>query len=185
MSDDISTHLANNLRQLRSARGLTQSQIAKQAGLPRATWAHLETGAANPTISVLSRAAAALRVSIEELLTAPRGQGRFYPAGSLPLRTPNRARVRRLLPDPIPGVDLERIELDPGVRMVGAPHTPGTREYLTCELGRIELVAGGESWRLDPGDVVAFRGDQKHSYHNPGDRVAAGYSVVILAPLAP
>jgi hypothetical protein len=29
--------------------------------------------------------------------------------------------------------------------------------------------------------VVSFRGDQRHSYHNPGDRTAVGYSVVILA----
>jgi hypothetical protein len=33
-----------------------------------------------------------------------------------------------------------------------------------------------------PGDVVVFRGDQKHSYENPGDRTAVGYSVVLLAP---
>ncbi len=185
MPDDLAAHLATNLKQLRSARGLTQSQIARQAGLPRATWAHLETGSANPTLSVLSRAAMALRVSLEELLAGPSNLGRFYPAGSLPLRTPNRARIRRLLPDPIPGVDLERIELGVGVRFVGTPHTAGTREYLTCESGILELTVGGEVWKLAPGDVIVFRGDQRHSYHNPGEAASVGYSVVILAPHAP
>lgn len=182
---NLATNLATNLRLLRTARGLTQSQISAQAGLPRATWAHLETGSANPTLSVLSRAAMALRVSLEELLGGPRHAGRFYPAGSLPLRTPGRAKIRRLLPDPIPGVDLERIELSPGVRFVGTPHTPGTREYLTCERGSLELTVAGESWTLGAGDVIAFRGDQRHSYHNGGEDVAIGYSVVILAPHAP
>ena len=66
--------------------------------------------------------------------------------------------------------------------MTGIPHTPGTREYLTCESGQIQLVASGESFVLDPGDVVVFRGDQKHSYHNPVLDPAVAYSVVALAP---
>ena len=39
---------AGNVKQLRQARGMTQQQVAKIAGLPRATWANLESGAANP-----------------------------------------------------------------------------------------------------------------------------------------
>ena len=58
---------------------------------------------------------------------------------------------------------------------------PGTREYLTCESGEIVLVAAGERWALSPGDVVVFRGDQRHSYHNPGVKPAVGYAVVVLA----
>ena len=73
------------------------------------------------------------------------------------------------------------MELPAGARLVGIPHVPGTTEYLTCERGTMVLVASGESWTLAPGDVVVFRGDQRHSYGNPGDRVAVGYSVVVLA----
>src|ERR1041385_6248464 len=100
---DLSGRLARNTKQLREARGLTQQQIAKLAGLPRATWAHLESGEANPTLAVLDRAATVLQVSIEELLSAPRATARFYARGSLPVRTPGEATVRKLLPDPIPG----------------------------------------------------------------------------------
>jgi quercetin dioxygenase-like cupin family protein len=78
---------------------------------------------------------------------------------------------------------MERIELPAGARLVGVPHTPGTREYLTCEAGEIELVASGESFRLKDGDVVVFRGDQRHSYFNPGRRAAVGYSVVMRQPV--
>ena len=55
------------------------------------------------------------------------------------------------------------------------------REYLACEAGQIVLAEYVERWTLSPGDVVAFRGDQRHSYHNPGARPAIGYSVVVLA----
>ena len=76
------------------------------------------------------------------------------------------------------------MEFAPVARLSGIPHTPGTREYLTCDSGEIVLTAGGEQWSLAPGDVVSFRGDQRHSYANPGRVRAVGYSVVLLAPVA-
>lgn len=181
MSPELPARLAANIAQLREARGLTQQQIAKLAGVPRATWAHLESGTANPTLSVLTRAAIALQISIEELISSPRSQVKHYPAGTLPVRQRGQVSVRKLLPDPVPGMEIDRMEFPPRGRMIGVPHTPGTTEYLTCESGTILLVASGEEWTLAPGDVVVFRGDQKHSYANPGSRPAIGYSVVVLA----
>jgi transcriptional regulator with XRE-family HTH domain len=181
MTDSIAARLSKNLQQLREARGVTQQQMAKLAGMPRATWTHLESGESNPTLSVLYRAAQALGVSMEELVSEPKAGLRHYPKDILPVRNPGDATVRKLLPDPSPGMEIERIELPPQGRMPGSPHTPGTREYLTCERGRLLLVASGERWELDPGDVVVFRGDQRHSYANPGDTLAVGYSVVTLA----
>jgi XRE family transcriptional regulator, regulator of sulfur utilization len=182
--DPVAGHLAANVRQLRDARSLTQQQMAKLSGLPRATWANLESGSANPTLAVLHRVAAALQVSIEELLAAPRAAARFYPKATLPERMRGDVSVRQLLPDPIPGAEVSRMEFAALARLAGIPHTPGTREYLTCDSGEIVLAAAGEQWRLAPGDVVSFRGDQRHSYANPGRSRAVGYSVVLLAPVA-
>jgi transcriptional regulator with XRE-family HTH domain len=182
VADNTSSNLADNVRQLREARALTQARLAKLSGVPRPTIANLESGGANPTLGVLVRVAGALQVSIEELIGPPRAAARRYPAASLPVRRRGDVSVRRLLPDPMPGLEIDRIELPPGARMVGVPHVAGTREYLTCETGEVELVASGESWRLTPGDVVVFRGDQKHSYANLGARLAVAYSVVAIAP---
>jgi XRE family transcriptional regulator, regulator of sulfur utilization len=181
MDESLADRIARNARQLRAARGLTQAQMARVAGVPRATWTHLESGGANPTVSVLSRAAAALQVTIEELLSTPRAACELFPLGALPTRTQGTARVRKLLPHAIPGMEMDRIELPPGGRMPGIPHTPGTREYLACEEGEIALAVAGERWQLHAGDVIAFRGDQRHSYANPAQKVAVGYSVVVLA----
>jgi transcriptional regulator with XRE-family HTH domain len=183
MDDDLSSRLASNIRQLRQARGLTQLQMAKLSELPRATWANLESGVANPTLSVLHAVAVALQVSLEELVARPRSEARLYPKGSLPSRKRGAVNVSSLLPDNVPGMLLERMHLPPGERLVGVPHTPGTREYFTAEVGEIELVASGETYSLSPGDVLVFRGDQRHSYRNPGKRDAIGYSVVMLEPL--
>lgn len=182
--DDLGGWLADNVKQLRAARSMTQARLAKLAQVPRPTIAHLETGGANPTLAVLVKVASALQVSIEELVSRPRAACRHYPAAALKERRRGEVTLRSLLPDPLPGVSLERLLLPPRARMSGVPHMPGTREYLTCEAGTLELIVEGERFPLAPGDVVVFRGDQPHGYVNPGTRPAVGYSVVLLAPLA-
>jgi transcriptional regulator with XRE-family HTH domain len=169
MSEQVARHLATNVKQLRLARGFTQEQLARLSGVPRATWANLESGGANPTVSVLLKVAAALQVSVEELLAAPRATARFFEATELPVRVRGTVELRQLLPDPIPGTMIERMELPPRARMSG-------------ERGEIELVVSGKRWHLRPGDVVVFRGDQNHSYRNPTEGTSVAYSIVILAP---
>jgi transcriptional regulator with XRE-family HTH domain len=181
--NDPAANLAANVRRLREARGLSQQHVSRLAGLPRPTWASLETGAANPTLGVLLRVAAALQVSIAELIGPPRTAARRFAAREVPERRRQGARLRPMVPEAIPGLDIARIELAPGGQLSGIPHTPGTREYLTCERGTIELVASGERWQLGPGDALVFRGDQRHSYRNlDARRAAVAISVVCFAP---
>ena len=175
-------NLGRNIATLREACGQSQQKIARVAGIPRATWANLESGAANPTLAVLIKVAHALQVRLEELIEPPRRTGRLYRAGVLPSRTRGSVTVRKLLPETIAGLEIERMELPPRASMAGVPHTAGTREYLTCERGQIELSAGGDSFALEPGDVVVFRGDQRHGYRNPGATTAIAYSVIAFAP---
>jgi transcriptional regulator with XRE-family HTH domain len=184
MIDAVALNLGKNIQGLRQARGLSQQQMAKLAGIPRATWANMESGGANPTLAVLVNVAGALQVRLEELIEPPRRTGRLYPAGTLPTRKRGEVLVRKLLPETIAGLEIERMELPVGSAMTGIPHTPGTREYLTCERGEIELHAAGEKFTLTPGDVVVFRGDDKHGYRNPGKVAAVAYSVVAFAPVA-
>src|SRR5438128_1970935 len=79
--------------------GRRQEQIARVAGIPRATWANLESGAANPTLAVLIKVAHALQVRLEELIEPPRRTGRLYRAAELPWREKNAVIVRKLLPE--------------------------------------------------------------------------------------
>lgn len=181
MNNAIAGYLAQNVKQLRQSRNLSQEQLSRLSGVPRPTWSNLESGAANPTVSVLVKVAAALQVPVEELISPPKAVARLYRAETIPKQRRGNVIIRKLLPDHLHGLELERMELAPVSRMLGTPHRMGTREYLACEAGEVELVVSGEKYELAPGDVVVFRGDQKHSYANRGEKVAVAYSAVVLA----
>lgn len=182
----LSAHLAENLRQARERRDLTQAKLSRLAGVPRSTIASIETGSGNPTMAVLASLALALQLSLEELLAAPKARCEIFRKGSLPTVRRGRdsgAVVAKLLPHPIPGMEIDRLELASGGRLVGVPHRPGTHEYLCCEKGRLGLRVAGESFELTPGDVAAFAGDQRHSYEGLAAGRSVGFSVVTLAPV--
>lgn len=183
---ELSEHLGRNLRAIRELRGLTQQQLANLCEIPRSTVANVEVGGSNPTLAVLVRLSGAMHLSIEELLARPRARCQVFPADSLPVLESKRgggSKLRKLLPHPIPGMAIDRLELAAGARHPGAPHAPGTHEFLYCERGRITLRVSGEQFDLQRGCVAAFPGDQRHSYENPGSSVAIGFSVVSLAPV--
>lgn len=175
--------LSENIRQLRTSRGLSQQQCAQSSGIPRPTWTSLESGRANPTLQVLIKVAAVFQVSVEELIRAPKAATEVFRSNALKRRRRGGGIVFDMLPRSITGLHIERLELPPDTGFTGAPHTPGTREYLVCERGCLQLVAAGEQITLKAQDVVSFRGDQKHSYKNPGRTLSVGYSVIALAPV--
>ncbi|MEM7248360.1 MAG: helix-turn-helix domain-containing protein [Acidobacteriota bacterium] len=189
MKDDLTKtwagHLAENLRRLRQRRDLTQEGLARLTELPRSTIANLESGSGNPTLSVLGQLSLALQLPIPELLSAPKVRCELFPKGSLPTITRGRGggvSIAKLLPHPLPGMEIDRIELTPGSSLSGVPHRSGTHEYLCCEKGKLTLRVAGSSFQLGSGDVAAFAGDQKHAYQNEGRSLAVGFSVVTLSP---
>lgn len=179
----VSRSLGQNLAGLRKLRGLSQGTLAKLAKIPRSTLAHLESGMGNPSLANLVRVAAALQVTLEELLSPPRTRCHLTRAKDIRLlkRGQGAAVVFKLLPDPLPGMEIDRIEIEPHGRMGGIPHVAGTKEYLTCIRGEATVLVAGERFAVREGDVLAFPGDQPHSYQNSGSGRAVCFSVVALA----
>lgn len=182
MKNAIAGYIAQNIKQLRQNRNMSQEQLSRLSGVPRPTWSNLESGTANPTVSVLAKVAAVLQVPVEELISPPKAIAKLYSADSIPKERRGGITIRKLLPDHLQGLELDRMELAPSAFMAGVPHRIGAREYLACESGQVELIISGERYELSAGDVVVFRGDQKHSYANSGIKVAVAYSAVVLGP---
>src|SRR6185436_5245629 len=119
MPDDERTRLAANLRDHREARGLTQQELSDRSGVPRPTLAHLESGQGNPTLSVLSKVAAALGTGIEGLVSPARPKVRVVPRAELPSEQRGAVELRALGAEL--SVAFERWELPRGARLERGP----------------------------------------------------------------
>jgi transcriptional regulator with XRE-family HTH domain len=177
----IADYIAQNIRQLKLIRNMTQEELVKISGVPRPTWNNLESGTANPTVSVLAKVASALQVSVEELISPPKTQGKSYSADSEEGQNGS-AVIRRVLPFRLLGLEIDRLELPPGSELTGTPHNVGTMEYVVCELGRVELIVLDDVYELSPGDVVVIQGDLEHTYANREQDVAVAYSAIVVGP---
>jgi len=177
-------NLARNLYALRQRRGLTQQALAKLAGLPRSTVSYMESGEGNPSLKNLCLVSAALQVGLEDMLARRRPPCELIRSDCVPKHTRVAGiTVHELLPDPIPGMEINRLDLQPGSRMGGKLHVKNTKEYVTCIHGQLRIQVSGEGYTLNPGDVLAFPGHEPHSYYNAGPRPSSSLSVVVLTPI--
>ncbi|MBX7190445.1 MAG: cupin domain-containing protein [Sandaracinaceae bacterium] len=179
----VAAHLARNLLGLRHARGLTQEELSRAAGVPRSTIANLESGSGNPSLAVLVKVSRAVGAPIDELLASPRAKVRRWRHDELGAERRGRGVVMTpLVPEPVPEELLATMDFAPGAVMGGTPHLPGTREYFTLLAGEVVIVIAGEEHALAAGDVLAFPGNVPHGYRNASTKKPArGVSVVILA----
>ena len=69
MKPDVATReiVGSKVRQLRKLAGLTQEETASRCGIFRTYLSRVESGTANPTISVLSELAMCFDVDVREL----------------------------------------------------------------------------------------------------------------------
>lgn len=72
--------LAANIRAFRQAHGVSQEELAAQCGLHRTYVGSVERGERNVTLSTLEVLSSVLGVSVPELLTARRPDGKRSPA---------------------------------------------------------------------------------------------------------
>ncbi len=177
----IAKYLADNILQLRDRKGLSQLKLAQLAEIPRSTLANIESGSSNPSLQNLARISGALQVSIEELLSRPRNECELLSDAQVPMQTraAGKVRIYKLVPDKVKGLDVDRVEIVAGATMPGHPHLSGAKEYLSVIRGELTVFVAGEQFKVPRGAVLAFPGDQPHSYRNTGSSTAIAISIVV------
>lgn len=143
------------LRHLRAERGLTLEQVARAANLDVSTLSRLESGKRRLAIDHLPGLAAALGVTVDDLL-GPR---------SLPdprvRREPVTGDGLTMWPltnrGPAPGLHAFRVRID---RDRDTPPDPlpvhDGHDWMYVLSGRLRLVLGDEDLVIDPGEAVEF-----------------------------
>ena len=157
--------VAENVRRVRVARGLSLSDLARRAGVAKATLVGLESGRGNPTVSTLAALAAELGVAVTTLLRDPAaptvhvaraGQGSVIAGAGTDVRFVHRT--------PVGGAMLELYELRAHGHQASAPHPAGALEQIMITEGELVVTVGETATRLGPGDFIAFSADRPHSY---------------------
>jgi len=63
-----SVKLGNNLKRIRTEKGITQGDIVRSLGVSRSFVSNIENGKTNPTLATIAKLAEAVEVSVGELL---------------------------------------------------------------------------------------------------------------------
>ena len=170
--------LGPQLRRLRLSRGLTLDGLAAVVGLDKGYLSRLERGRKSPSVAALLRLAAALGVTVAELL------GEALPEDAVRV---SRAARRRGGPgvEALTGGDapLAAFLVHPGAEFAeDGPHEHEGEELLYVLAGRIELAFADRSMVLEAGDAAEFAGHLPHRLRRLGEAPAAALVAIARAP---
>jgi transcriptional regulator with XRE-family HTH domain len=182
--DDVVKAVAQNVKRVRTARGLSQAELARRSGIAKATLSQLEVAKGNPTIETLFALTKVLAVPLGVLLhedaTTPidvsRAAGRPVIEG---------AAVDMSLTDTFSsGAVLHEIYLmhvRVG-RQEGKPHAGGVQERILVMEGRLLTGPIDQPVEVAAGDYICFDADRPHVYEALRKPVTA--TLLITYPLS-
>ena len=167
---NLERHLGNAIRALRQKDHLTISDVAAQAQISRGMLSKIENGQVATSLDALSRIACTLGVSLSHLFRdydTPSGGAQLVKNGEgmeVVRRGTRRGHTYHLLAyDRGPKRSFEPflITMDDASEVFPSFEHPGT-EFIYMLHGKIEYRHGQETYVLEPGDSLTFRGDVSH-----------------------
>lgn len=172
------------VKALREGMGLSLRDLAERSGVGAATLSQVERGESSPTLTVASRIAEGLELTLSQLLRLEEGRHVVIVRAGSGRRSSRPGHEIEELTPPLPGqrADVSRHRLDPG-RATGGEgdppiHEPGSRETVVVLSGTVELAIDGERHPLDAGDSATFDADLPHALGNPGTAPAEILAVI-------
>jgi XRE family transcriptional regulator, regulator of sulfur utilization len=150
---DGAAHVGPRVRALRTERGLSLSELARRAGVGKATLSGLESGTRNPTLDTLHSVAAALGVALTALVEGPRIQGAAV-----------RIDLLRVFEDEPAVYELYRMRIPAGAAQTSPPHHPGVTEHATVFAGELRAGPLDAPAEAGPGGYLEWAADAPHGY---------------------
>jgi len=186
-ASDLNERIAERVRELRAARGLSLDALASKSGVSRSMISLIERGESSPTAVVLEKLATGLGVTLASLFDAPAAAQ--APSGPVARRDdqpqwrdPASGYVRRNVsppgvPQPMQIVEVRfpaggRVAFETGGRDVRVHQQVWVLE------GAIDVTVGTEKHRLREGDCLAMQLDRHTMFHNPTKKPTR-YAVVM------
>jgi XRE family transcriptional regulator, regulator of sulfur utilization len=154
--------VGDSLAALRRARGLSAGELARRAGVGKATLSEIEAGRRNATLETLHALTRALGVSLGAPLAelaepSVAGAGVW---GDLAAR----------YVDPGAVTELYRMRIHAGAMPHPAAHAPGLSKTAIVFRGTLLVVAAGTERRLDAGQTAQWMAEEPETYTVVGER---------------
>jgi XRE family transcriptional regulator, regulator of sulfur utilization len=176
------------VRALREAMDLSLRDLAERSGVSAPMLSQVERGETSPTLSVASRIAAGLELTLSQLLRLDEGDGVTVVRRADRLQGGGKDHSYGVVTPAHPG---QRAEISEHVLRAGAAtggpddppmHEAGSRETAVVTAGELRLICAGTAYDLTTGDAVTFDADLPHHFENKGT-IEARFLAVVAAGL--
>ncbi|MFD8530645.1 helix-turn-helix domain-containing protein [Streptosporangium canum] len=154
-AQDIGTpDVGQRIRKLREERGISLSELARRAGVGKATLSGLENGTRNPTLETLWAVTAQLGVPLTLALGA----------GPVIHGTAVEGVLLQVFEDEDVTYELYRLTIPAGATQVSPAHHEGVTEHLTVFAGVLSAGPQDAPLRAAAGEHLTWRSDVPHIY---------------------
>ncbi len=167
----MTVDIGGRLRQVRSARNLSQRQLAKRAGVTNSTISLIEANASNPSVGALKRILDGIPIGLAEFFSFEPEPDRkaFYAASEL-VEIGKGGISFRQVGDNLFGRNLQMLVecYQPGTGTGKVPLVHDGEEAGVVLSGRLEVTVDDERRILGPGDAYSFDSRRPHSFRCVG-----------------
>jgi len=170
----VSQAVSDRIKSWRKSQKLSLDELSRRAGVSKGMLVEIEKGAANPSIAILCKIAAALRVSVADIVSISHSPDAWLIENSeMPvLWQGEQGGSAQLLagtrgPDMI---ELWRWQMFAGEAFSSTGHSSGTLELLHVEQGTLALTVGEQTLVIQQGCAAVARTDMPHAYASVDDQ---------------
>ncbi|WP_151827821.1 helix-turn-helix domain-containing protein [Acinetobacter oleivorans] len=184
--EDINIRIAQQVRELRLARGYTLDVLATRCQVSRSAISLIERGEASPTAVVLEKLANGLGVPLTQLFDIPQNNQSPQPmvrrTQQSEWKDPETGYIRRQVSPPNwkSPFQIVEIEFPPQSRITYeiSETSKVVQQQLWVVEGEIDIQLGNSSYALSAGDCLAMQLNQPVIYSNNSSQVARYILVV-------
>lgn len=188
--EDINIRIAQQVREIRLARGYTLDILASRCQVSRSAISLIERGEASPTAVVLEKLANGLGVPLTQLFDSPQNTQSPQPmvrrTQQAEWKDPETRYIRRQVSPPNWKSPFQIVEIEfPALSRVTYETSTNSKvvlQQIWVIEGQIDIQLGENFYALQEGDCLAMQLDQPIIYSNPSSK-AARYILVVCNEL--
>mgnify|MGYP000982506765 CR=1 FL=1 len=177
---ELGDRIAQTLRVERERQDLSVSELARRAGVAKATVSQLENGGGNPNVETLWALATALDIPfalfVDEGVRSPTLIRAGDAVTAVPSSTSDYLAVLLSASPPHARRDIYLLRAEPGHPHASDPHPRGTVEHVVLVSGRGLVGPADQPFELAVGDYLSYPGDAPHVF----EALTPGMSVVCV-----